>query len=414
MKICVFTSVFRPFTKGGAEVVAQSAVDYLVEQGHEVAVVTTGYGCGLSSLWPAAQKIKTTKGCLTVYRYYPLNLFSFLTIDRRPGWLRLFWHLLDIFNIHSYLVSKIILRNFLPDLVLTHNLKGLGYSTIRAVINYSSCYRKAHLHTIHDVQLVVPSGRLLVSEVNKIDSVAWYIKVFTSLNRWLFASPPVVVSSSRFLMDFYKQRGFFKNSRQVILPNPTAVMPLTELVEPDQQSPLRFIHIGQIEPHKGVVMLVEVFEQLLKKHPQAATLTIIGRGSQLDYIKQRSQKIKNIIIMGYVPHDRIFDLVKSAQASVFTSLCCENFPTAISESLALGVPVIAAQVPGMEQVKNGVNGYTFIPGDRSDLLKVLLYAVQYPTELKTMRRAAYNSARGWGRDFYVQKLLAEISNLPPN
>src|SRR3989344_6678796 len=121
-KICLIHSLYNPYKRGGAEVVVEIIIRELLKLGHEVVLITIGRKEGIQR-----------DGKLTIYRIKPLNVFSFLDINERPVWLRLFWHPIDVFNLNSYFKVKKILQNEKPAVVMTHNLKGMGYLIPRAI-----------------------------------------------------------------------------------------------------------------------------------------------------------------------------------------------------------------------------------------------------------------------------------------
>src|SRR3989344_6515207 len=116
MKICIISSIYEPYVRGGAEVVVERTVSGLQNSGQDVVLITLGQKNGIQR-----------SGRLTIYRIKPFNIFSFLEINKYPFWFRLLWHPLDIFNVFgARLVKKILLKEK-PDAVMTHNLKGIGY-----------------------------------------------------------------------------------------------------------------------------------------------------------------------------------------------------------------------------------------------------------------------------------------------
>ena len=150
---------------------------------------------------------KVQFGNLTIYRVNPRNIFSFLDINKRPIWLRLIWHPLDVFNFFGRHLVKKILKQEKPDLVITHNLKGIGYLVPRVIKKLGF----QHIHTIHDVQLSRPSGLLLF---NKEKPFLVIDKLYEKICRWLFNNPDIIVSPSAWLLDYYKVRGFFYESKK--------------------------------------------------------------------------------------------------------------------------------------------------------------------------------------------------------
>jgi glycosyltransferase involved in cell wall biosynthesis len=70
---------------------------------------------------------------------------------------------------------------------------------------------------------------------------------------------------------------------------------------------------------------------------------------------------------------------------VIPSLSPETFSRAAREALAYGVPVIASRVGALtEVVLDGVNGYTFPPGDEEALRRILEELAQDPERLRSL------------------------------
>ena len=85
----LIASAFAHTPIAGADVAVENTVDGLLNLNHEVVVLTAGFWQGFAFTKPQVEVLLTKKGKLTVYRYFPLNLFSFLTINSRPWWWRL-------------------------------------------------------------------------------------------------------------------------------------------------------------------------------------------------------------------------------------------------------------------------------------------------------------------------------------
>ena len=87
-----------------------------------------------------------------------------------------------------------------------------------------------------------------------------------------------MISPSRWLLNFYKEKGFFKNSKLVHLPNPIETK---EKIE-KQEAGNNFLFIGQLEEHKGIIFLIET----LKQSDLDFHLIIAGEGREIEKIKE--------------------------------------------------------------------------------------------------------------------------------
>jgi len=102
------------------------------------------------------------------------------------------------------------------------------------------------------------------------------------------------------------------------------------------------------------------------------SLLIIGSGSQLEVAQNLAKDNPRIKFLGYQPEEKIQEYFSQADYTIVPSLCYENSPTVIFESLSAGVPVIASDLGGIpELVRAGENGYLFRAGDRRELISVI-------------------------------------------
>ena len=392
MKICLISNLYPPISRGGAEKVAKIVAGGLKSSGHQIFVISTKPWSGRESLKVATRDEDGIK----VYRFYPANIYYYLNDFKHNIFWRLKWHLLDMINCHSRCVVKKILKQEKPDVVITHNLMGIGFLIPGAIRSLGI----KHIHTLHDVQLAVPSGLIIRGQENNWQQRAWFRKIYEKICRRLFASPDIVVSPSRWLLDFYIQKGFFKKSKKIVLPNP--VERIYPAGIPMDANILKFLYLGQIEEHKGILFLVDVF----KKMDMNFELHIAGDGSKMEALKNRAGDDKRFIIHGRLDGEALERVFNGIDLTIVSSLCYENSPTVIYESLAAGVPVIAAKIGGVaELVQDGQNGFTFEAGNAEDLSRILKRVVTNRDELQKMRLAAMRSVEDFKIDNYISCLL---------
>lgn len=277
MKIAVIHSIYKPYVRGGAEVVVQTVVDGLKARGEDVFVVSVGY----------ENKMEIIDG-VKVYRIKPFNLFNFLDINSKPAWLRLPWHIIDMFNDMQGLRINKVLTQEKPDVVFTHNLKGLGYYAPWLI----RFLKIKNIHTVHDAQLLHPSG--LVSQNGKLGFIpsiyAWWCKK-------LFRSPKVVIFPSHYIQSLYDQHNFFPKSQKVVLGNPIVIpspsvipAPIPFVIPTEVEGSLTssvtrnvftFLYLGQVEEYKGILELIET----VKLMKDDCRLIVVGDGAALERAK---------------------------------------------------------------------------------------------------------------------------------
>lgn len=371
MKIIIIASLYKPYTRGGAEIMAQTVIDELKKK-HEVVVITISPWKGLASLYP----IKTNEDDVDVYRFYPLNVFSFIDINAKPFFLRFFWHVLDILNIHSAWTVFKIIRQEKPDVVMMHAVKGMGY-TVPFAVQKAGIF---NICTVHDVQFVVPSGQYMWGEEARVKK-SLTLRIYRSLTRVLFGSPDFVIYPSQFLKNFYDAYDFFKKSKKILLPNPIETHTFDREISTLQENgPVTFLYLGQLEKHKGILFLLEVFK---KWRMPDVRLMIAGSGSCEDVVRETCHQDSRISFLGYMTGDAREELFQKAHYLIMPSLCYENAPLVIGEALSRGIPAIVAKIGGAyELIGHRKNGWVFAPNDGEDCARVL-------SEAHTVARMGY-------------------------
>jgi hypothetical protein len=154
-------------------------------------------------------------------RYLPSFYHS---LPRWPKPLRFFYHLLSLADFITAARIKKILKREKCEVVITNNLTGLG-SLIAPAVKRSGA---KHVHILHDIQLLHPSGLMYMGKENLIDSFP--ARAYQFFNRRFFRRCDRVISPSRWLLKLHKQRGFFYRAQSEVRLNPVGGQ--SELLRP--------------------------------------------------------------------------------------------------------------------------------------------------------------------------------------
>lgn len=388
MKICIINNLYPPHARGGAGQVVAKTVEGLERAGHEVVVVTTAPEGG----WCERDGKRTT------YRYRPRSIFFYTEAYKHSFLSRFFWHLIDMFHIGSARFVWRILQEEHPDIVHTHNLMGLGF-LIPLVVRSLGI---RHVHTVHDVQLVEPSGIILKQKERNFRYDGMPTRVYSWMMRFLMGSPEVMISPSQFLLDFYTDRGFFRESKKVLLRNPITFDIAAHAPRPDEHM-FRFLYLGQVEEHKGVELLIDAFKGLASG--RNVQLHIVGSGSLLRAMQKNAKGHSRIHIYGRMRRVDLPALFRKMNMVVVPSLCYENSPTVIFESFAFGLPVLASDIEGIaELIREGENGMTFEAGSIVSLQKKMAWCLSHPQGIAEMGGKTARSLDGLSLETYIRTL----------
>ncbi len=400
MKIGIITNLYPPYARGGAENVIVRTVGQLIAMGHDVFVIT-----GQPRKAGVTKLILDCSSTERTYRFFPPN-FYFTLDDYKNAWpVRLLWHIVDAFSPVPGNIVGSILDDEKPDLVMTHNLKGLGL-TIPAAIQARGI---PHLHVLHDLQLVIPSGLLLAGKEYVLTYAKPFYAVYRAICRFRMGHPGLVVSPSQFIVDQYTHYGFFKGIPFVMQPNPTPNFQPVHRAE-RLGGPLKLLFVGQLASHKGIVFLLDAFAKL----PGDAQLLIVGEGPLTELVKTRAEADKRIVHLGYMVPDELMKCYSVADALVVPSLCYENSPTVIYEALNAGIPVLASRIGGVgELVREGDTGYLFAPGVVSDFLRVVAELDAKKDDFAKRRDEIARSVAPFSLDKYAERLLTLADHIMP-
>jgi len=354
MKIGLMHNLYGELARGGAENVVKLMAQELRASGQTVFLITTkprGMK-SLSDIDPTGLKI-----------YYLDS--NFYNLGSTPLSYRLFWQIGNIFSISRYFQLKKILKTEEPDLVITHNLMGLGSLAPLALRRL----KIKHEHFLHDIQLLHPSGLMILGQEKKIESLS--ARAYQALNRWLFSSPAKIISPSRWLLDLHQRHGFFPCSIGEIKPlqlsRPDAT---TDRRSRGDMPPINFLFVGQIEDHKGILFLIEIFKNI---KDQSIGLRIAGDGQKLEAAKNAAAGDKRIEFLGRLDRTGVQGEMAKSAYLIVPSLCYENSPTVIYEARAADLPIIAADIGGIKEII-GPHDQLFTAGNQEDLKKKIIAA----------------------------------------
>lgn len=171
-----------------------------------------------------------------------------------------------------------------------------------------------------------------------------------------------------------RSRSFFcrkVGEKAVILPNslnPAFIRPRYEGLREK-----RIVSVGRMDANKNHEMQIRAFAALKEKYPDY-TLVIYGDGELRSYLEETASELG---VRGRVSLPGVVQDVAAriGQASLFLlTSYSEGVSNALIEALALGLPVIATDVPsgGTEElVKDGVNGLVIPAGDQGALVRAM-------------------------------------------
>ena len=333
MRIGLVNNLYKPYQKGGAERIVELLNNELTELGHTVFIIST-----------RPKTIKTNEEVNTYYlpsSYSELSHLSFIQ--------RLVWQIINLFNIKKYQQITKILKTEKPDLVITNNLMGLGLLTQLAIKNKGI----KHIHVLHDIQLLHPSGLMYFGHEELINSL--FAKTYQKIVKLLFKKL-IVISPSNWLLKLHQSHKLFEDSKTKVIANPF-IQNKNIIKNNDSKD---FIFIGQLEEHKGIDLFVKAATRFTDYN-----FLIVGSGSL------KIEETINLKILGQKNSDEVSRLLSDSLAAIIPSRCYENSPTVIYEAAAVNTPVIAANLGGIPELIEKFGGLLFEPDNLDSLIMTI-------------------------------------------
>lgn len=129
-----------------------------------------------------------------------------------------------------------------------------------------------------------------------------------------------------------------------------------------------FLFFGRLSIEKGLRTLIQAVMAI-----PGMKLTLAGTGPQMEELKKLAEPCSDRIhFPGFVSGKPLQDLIKGSKAIVLPSEWYENFPLSVMEALAMGRPVVGANIGGIpEMVIPGKSGWLFESGNKDALIAAL-------------------------------------------
>ncbi|MCM1153960.1 MAG: glycosyltransferase [Roseburia sp.] len=171
-----------------------------------------------------------------------------------------------------------------------------------------------------------------------------------------------------------RSRSFFSRrigKTAVILPNslnPAFLRPRYEGVREK-----RIVSVGRLDANKNHEMMIRAFVRLMDRYPEY-TLTIYGEGDLHGYLQEMTDSLGvagRVFLPGVIPD--VAGQIEKASLFLLTSYS-EGVSNALIEAMALGLPVIATDVPSggtVELIKDGENGLVIPVGEEDALVAAM-------------------------------------------
>lgn len=310
------------------------------------------------------------------------------------------WHLMKSAHQESITTWFVdLLKSLKPTVVHIHHYAHIGLEFIRAIKKYDSSikvYLTLHEYMSickHNGQMVKTGEGMKLCSSESFDECRGCFPEHTAEDFWLrkhtfkstFDLADGFISPSEFLRQRYINWGINENEIVVIENGQSNLPPLEPRAIQEDETRNVFGFFGQVNPYKGIDVLLEALRSMTKEERKRVLVEIHGANieAQSGEFQTKIKKLaKKLIAEGclrwvgpYRPEEQRSKL-QEVDWVVVPSIWWENSPMVIQEAFTAGRPLIVSNIGGMaEKVDDGVNGLHFSARNPQSLAKVMLSAI---------------------------------------
>lgn len=321
-----------------------------------------------------------------------------------------------IYSVEARKKLRKVLDDFEPDAV---HLNNFNFQLTPSVIYEVRSWGKKHgkkirlVYTAHDYQLICPNHmmRIPLSDENcercivegfsscsrnkcihnsKIKSILGTIEgnIYAALET--YRELDCIICPSEFMKKKLDSNPVFA-SKTVVLQN---FIPHIPQINSEKRNYV--LYFGRYSKEKGVDTLLEV----CKKLPEIPFI-FAGNGP----LEEEVSRVVNVENRGFLSGSELYKTIAEAAFSIYPSEWYENCPFSVMESIALGTPVIGADIGGIpELIDNGKTGILFQSKSVEGLeqeIRILWSNEKMRSEyIQNCREKKFDSVKG-----YCEKLL---------
>ncbi|WEX10268.1 glycosyltransferase [Chelativorans sp. AA-79] len=160
---------------------------------------------------------------------------------------------------------------------------------------------------------------------------------------------------------------------------------------------------SQPRPYKNIEGLTRVFERILREHYRPIKLILTGNilaNQRVSRLVESRGLEKDVISLPNVPNNVLGALYKLSALSVTPTQFEGGFPFTFSEAYSVGTPSVMSRIPVVTEIVKDerlLEAMTFLPEDREDMVRKILWGLDNRDELLRLQAPLYEelSKRTW-------------------
>ncbi len=360
MKILFINTFYYPNMAGGAEFFLKDLIEFLNPR-HE---------CAIFSIYDMEKDMKGKNTQIDFYngvKIYKSSSGAYSLNARRnasgSSFTKIRNKILDINNPIAIRNFRKVLAEFQPDIIHSQNVLGIGPKVWKiAYENEIPC-----ILTVHDL-LAMDSAQATNPILYFPHRIIQYY--YQRYSKYLSA----VVTPSKIMYDRVAKLHFSSLEKLHCISNATTInVDVAKIIQEKKSKRnkiTRFIYVGALLKHKGILKLIEAFSSIKDDKIQ---LTLCGKGALEKEVRTKIQNDTRIQYKGWLNTKELNVVFLQQDVLMAPSLIDESFGLTVIEGAKYGLPTIGSNKGGIKETidKTGF-GETYPSDDISALRKKII------------------------------------------
>jgi len=170
----------------------------------------------------------------------------------------------------------------------------------------------------------------------------------------------------------------------------------------------RLLFVGRLDERKGFPVAVRAFGRLAADLPDL-WLVAVGDGPDREAVRLLPPQARGRVqLVGRVDNRELAPYYAAADALLAPSLGGESFGVVLVEAMASGVPVVASDIAGYDEVvRDGVDGLLVPPGDPAAAARAVRRVLDDPD----LARGLAEAGRARSREFSWERVTDRLESI---
>lgn len=171
------------------------------------------------------------------------------------------------------------------------------------------------------------------------------------------------------------------------------------------------VNVARFEPQKGHFFLLETIKHLISQEDRKVVVLLVGMGIDQEKVETEVKRLglQDVVYFTGFRQD-VPDILAASDVSVMSSHY-EGIPRALMESMALGLPVVATNVPGTRTlIQSGQTGLLVEYGDVPSFSSALAKISRDPTLSRCLGKRGKQLVQTKFNEYTVADRVEEVYN----